>query len=103
MSICDPADDAARALIKANREQTISEYRFKIPLRRKNRLGAGVKWDPIWPNSVKQAANELNIEFIQVNDQARTRTREEADKVSKLAESIWNQEHEQFAILVGDQ
>lgn len=93
----DPADDAARIAIAASAARTIDEFRCKIPMRRKNRLSTAQRWDPVWPNSVTRAAKELGIDYIQVNDQICTRTREEAARVKEKAELLWEQGHAELA------
>ncbi|WP_440657746.1 hypothetical protein [Ensifer adhaerens] len=95
----DPNDDAARAEINARVAEAISDFSFKVPLRRKNQLSASPRWDPFWPNCVMQAAKDLGVKVKCVNDQVCTRTREEAVGVKKVAESIWKQELEEFSTL----
>lgn len=93
----DPADDGARIAIAVAAAKKIDEFRYKIPMRRKNRLGNTPRWDPFWPNSIERAAKELGIAYIQVNDQICTRTREEAARVKEKAELLWEQRHVDFS------
>lgn len=85
----DPADDAARALLHERARQTIELFTFKIPTRRRSRLGIGTYWDSIWPSCLHRAARELNLEHVTVNSHVCTKTQADVDSIVAQAEVFY--------------
>ncbi|QQN66756.1 hypothetical protein JIR23_14245 [Bradyrhizobium diazoefficiens] len=83
-----PADDGARARLREQTLKRLELFKFKIPARRRNRMGMGGYWDSIWPGSVQSAADELNIDTVQINSQVCTKSQGEADAISARAKEI---------------
>jgi hypothetical protein len=84
----DPADDNARQRLAEETRAFLEPFKFKIPARRKNRLGLGPYWDPFWRSSLSSAAKELDIKIVHINDQVCTASQAEADAVRSRAEVI---------------
>ncbi|MCP3476078.1 hypothetical protein NLM33_38260 [Bradyrhizobium sp. CCGUVB1N3] len=87
----DPANDEARARIHERILKRLELFTFKIPTRRRNRLGMGGYWDPIWPGSVQSAAGELKIDTVQINSHVCTRSQAEADAISARATEVYQE------------
>jgi len=52
---------------KAKLAELQARLTVRIPMRRKNPL-PGRRWDPNWPNCLEQAARELGLETVRIND-----------------------------------
>jgi hypothetical protein len=85
----DPADDAARAALRERARRLIELFTFRIPTRRRNRLGIGPYWDPNWPGCVYRAAKELKVEHITINSHVCTQTQADADSIVTQAEVLY--------------
>jgi hypothetical protein len=95
----DPADEGARQQLREETARYLDGFKFKIPTRRRNRLGVGPHWDPFWPSSVMAAAKELNVVTVQINDQVCTRTQAHSDAVRVRAQAIHQTKVEHFLSL----
>ena len=84
-----PADDATRALLQERAARVADLFTFKIPTRRRNRLGIGPYWDSIWPGCVHGAADELNLEHVTINSRVCTKTQADADSMVAQAEVFY--------------
>ncbi|WP_441255674.1 hypothetical protein [Tardiphaga sp. 285_C5_N1_2] len=51
----DPVDDHIREKLRKDTEEFLEPFKFKIPTRRKNRLGRGPHWDPYWRSCLTAA------------------------------------------------
>lgn len=84
-------DSAHHGIRQAWREaaaERVTAFSFPIKTKRKNRLGLGPYWDPLWPSAVSAALKELGIEAIIVNERYCVRTIEQAQAVRSRAEAI---------------
>jgi hypothetical protein len=84
----DPADDPLRQRLADLMRDRLEHFQFKVPLRKRNRIGPGPHWDPFWRSSVQMATAELKIETVNINDQTCTKTKAEADAIKLRAETI---------------
>jgi hypothetical protein len=84
----DPADDHIREKMREDTIAFLEPFKFKIPTRRKNRLGRGPHWDPYWRSCLTAAAEELGVEKVHINDQLCVRTQAEAKVVKSRAEAL---------------
>lgn len=87
----DPAYEEFR---KQSAEETwrhISEFEFRVPLKRKSKLHYTSYWDPFWPGCLQRAADQLEFDTVIVNEGIFFRTREQRDAVVELAETIWDE------------
>ncbi len=62
----------------------------RIPMRRKNPL-YGRRWDPTWPSCLEQAARELGIEAVNINDGMFVATDADARRVKERAQELWKE------------
>ncbi len=85
----DPADEGARQRLSEETRKRLEPFKYKIPLRRRNAIRAGPRWDPSWPASVMTAMKDLNIDAVQINEQLCTKTQADADAVRSRAEKIY--------------
>jgi hypothetical protein len=72
--------------------EIIPQYPFGAPLRRKNRLTASPRWDPLWPRRLATAARELKHDHITVNARMMFRTEGARDATMRRAEVLWAEE-----------
>lgn len=84
----DPADDHIREKTRKDTEAFLEPFKFKIPTRRRNRLGRGPHWDPSWPSCLVAAAQELGVKTVQINDQICVKTQADAEAVKSRAEEF---------------
>jgi hypothetical protein len=98
----DPADDTARALLHEQARQIVELFTFKIPTRRRNRLGIGAYWDSIWPGCVYCAADQLNLEHVTINSRVCTKTRADADSIVAQAEVFYKARAESALKMAGE-
>jgi hypothetical protein len=84
----DPADDHIREKKRKDTEAFLEPFKFKIPTRRRNRLGRGPHWDPYWRSCLTAAAEELSIEAVQINDQLCVKTQAHAVAIKNRAEEL---------------
>lgn len=101
-----PEDDEARAKIKKSNWDYVREFTFRLPCRRKGKDG---KWDPCWPSYLARAAEQLDIEFVFVNegmffrlDKHRTATLNRAKQLEKNALAGAVREHSAIDAVTGD-
>lgn len=91
----DPAYAGFRAAQTADAWKKANELvalGFRIPTRRRNVFpGAIGRWCPFWANRVSRAADELEIEFIHVNDGMYFHTKAERDQTFARAEELWRE------------
>lgn len=88
----DPAYEEVRRRYAEEAWQHIREFKFRAPLRRRNRCASGPHWDPLWPRSLERAAKDLELEVVRVNNGMFFRTSEQRDAALALAEDHWRQE-----------
>lgn len=84
----DPADDGVRQRLSETVSRRLEPFKFTIPTRRRNRLGAGPHWDRFWPWNLTAAAKELSIETVQINSKMCVRTQAECDAIRARAEVL---------------
>jgi hypothetical protein len=84
----DPADDHIREKMRKDTEEFLEPFKFKIPTRRRNRLGRGPHWDPYWRSCLTAAAEELSVEAVQINDQMCVKTQAYVAAVKSRAEEL---------------
>lgn len=87
----DPAHDEIRKELAEQRDKLFAEFAVRLPTRRKNRLEGGGRWDNLWPSSLSQAAKELGIESININDGKFFRTAAERDRTRARADEMWEE------------
>lgn len=58
-------DDAARAKIKKSNGDYAAKFTFRLPRRRK---GADGRWDVAWMWHLDKAADQLGLEYVNIND-----------------------------------
>ncbi len=85
----DPAHDGIRGGWQEAAAEQIAAHPHPIKTRRRNQMGTGPYWDPIWPSAVAAALSELGIKSIVVNGRYCVRTRQQADDVQRRAEIIY--------------
>lgn len=93
----DPADDAARERLADETRQFLERFKFAIPIRRRNRSGAGPHWDSAWGSSLRSASDELNIEAVQINSQFCVQTQVDATAIRARAEAIHQARLERYS------
>jgi hypothetical protein len=91
---CDPSYGDARQRWAEDAARRIAEFKFRLPMRRRNKTPFGPHWDSFWSSALRLAAEELGLEVIRVNDGICFRTREQRDSALELAQQIW-QRHKQ--------
>jgi len=92
----NPTDDHLRKRLADLTLGRLKHFQFKVSLRKRNRTGFGPHWDPFWRSSVHEAAAELKIETVNINDQACTKTQAEADAIKLRAELVHKAKVEAF-------
>lgn len=84
----DPQYDKDRERLREQAAATIGQ--FPVPLRGKRR-GADGKWSPLWNPAVEEAAKELGIQYIRVNDRFAFKTPIDKTTVAERAEVLWQE------------
>lgn len=98
----DPAHEDVRRKYAEEAAAARSQFTFRLATRRRNRLASRPHWDPLWSASLDQAAKELKIDAVYVNDGMFFRTAEDRDAVELLAKSLWDQMAARFKRPRGD-
>lgn len=93
----DPAYEAERRKLTEAWSAHVSEFAFRIPGKRKNRLASRPYWDPFWPGAVAEAAGTLGHESVNVNGGVFFRELDQAKAVEALAEQIWVKRRDAYA------
>jgi hypothetical protein len=91
------ADDGARQRLADETRHFLERFKFTIPTRRRNRLGVGPHWDSAWGSSLRSAADELNIEAVQINSQFCVQTQTDATAIRARAEAIHQARLERYS------
>lgn len=92
----DPAYDELRKRRAQEAWAYREQFTFRIATRRKSKIGAR-HWDPFWTSCLLQAANELGIETVNVNNGMFLRTKSDQELVKARAEAIWIESHSSHA------
>lgn len=85
----DPAYADVRAAAAQEFWDAVADYPERVPLRRKNRFGTRVRWDPTWPFHLRKAVAELRLDTISVNEGILFRSKADKTKAMALAEQRW--------------
>ena len=80
-----PEDDEARAKMKKSNWAYVEKFKFRLPCRRKTAEG---KWDPVWPSYLVRAAEQLDIEYVFVNEGMFFQRREQCELVRQRAKEL---------------
>ncbi|WP_247392037.1 hypothetical protein [Bradyrhizobium sp. 35] len=96
----DPADDPIRERMRKGTEAFLEQFKFKIPMRRRNRLGRGPYWDAYWRSCVTAAAKQLDIEAVQINDQMCVNTQAHAVAIKNRAVELHRAETKTLSKMV---
>lgn len=92
----DPAYAEVRRKAAEEIRQHLAAFTHRLPTRRRNRWSARPHWDPLWPSSLAEAARELGIESVNVNDGMLFRTAVDRDAVKVRAEELWQVKVQRF-------
>lgn len=79
----------------AKLDELSARLTVRIPTRRKNPL-YGRRWDPGWPSCLSQAARDLEIETVHINDGMFVATDAEAERVKAHAQKLWDEHAERL-------
>jgi hypothetical protein len=69
--------------------QVVELFTFKIPTRRRNRLGVGPYWDSIWPSCVYRATKDLKLDYVAINSHVCTKALADAQSIVAQAEVFY--------------
>lgn len=87
--------EPSRSEWRTKLDELSARLTVRIPTRRKNPL-YGRRWDPLWPSCLAQAARELGIETVHVNDGLFVATDADADRLKAHAQQLWNAQAERL-------
>lgn len=82
---------------QAEAEAAINAFPYRLPARRKNKVSASPRWDPLWEDAISSAAGKLGVEHIRVNDGICFRLAADRDRVLERAEVLWRERHDHYA------
>lgn len=80
---------SARAVLREKLDELQSRLQVRIPTRRKNPLFGRRRWDPLWPSSLRHAADDLGIEAVMIKDGLFVGSETDAKRVVQRAQEVW--------------
>jgi len=94
----DPAYDEVRRRTAQSVSEHCAQFEFRVAGNRRNAAGHRPHWDPFWPGALEGAVTVLGLESLNINGGKFFRTEEERASVLTLAETLWRQRREAYAV-----